>query len=65
MNNDLFKKADEDARKAMEENGIVFHEIDAQPFKEASKAYYENMPGLSDGVYDAIMADLEKIRAGK
>lgn len=65
VNNELFVKADEEARKAMEEHGIVFHEIDPEPFKEASKAYYENMPGLTEGVYDAIMADLEKIRAGK
>ena len=65
MNNELFAKADEDARAAMEADGIEFHEVDLAPFEEASKAYFDNMPGLSEGVYDTIMTELEAIRAAQ
>ncbi|MEY8337516.1 C4-dicarboxylate TRAP transporter substrate-binding protein [Lachnospiraceae bacterium 62-35] len=60
LNNELFDKADEEARKAMEEEGIVFHEVDREPFKEACKSYYDTMPGLSEGVYEIMMEEIAK-----
>ena len=65
VNNELFEKANEEAKAAMEEMGIEFVQVDREPFKEATKVYFENMDGLSDGVYDTIVAELEKIRAAQ
>lgn len=65
VNNELFDKANEEARVALEDLGIEFIEVDREPFKEASKAYFDNMDGLTEGVYDTIMGELEKIRAAQ
>ena len=65
LNNELFDKANEEAQAALEEMGIEFIEVDREPFKEASKAYFDNMDGLSEGVYDTIMGELDKIRAAQ
>lgn len=61
-NNELSDEAGAGARKAMEEKGVKFHDIDLTEFKEASRAYYDNMPGLSPNVYDTMMKELNVIR---
>lgn len=64
-NNKLSDEAEVGARQRMEEKGVEFHDIDLTEFKEASKAFYENTPGLSPNVYDTIVKELNEIRAKK
>ncbi|MEA5012284.1 MAG: C4-dicarboxylate TRAP transporter substrate-binding protein [Angelakisella sp.] len=62
-NNKLSDEVEAEAKKAMEDAGVEFIEIDTTEFKEASKKFYDTFPGLTPGVYDTMMAELEKIRA--
>ncbi len=61
-NNERIQKVEEDARKAMAEKGVEIHEVEIEPFREASKKFFETFPGLTPGVYDTIAAEMDKIR---
>lgn len=61
-NNELSDIAEAEAEQLMKDNGVEIHEIDLTEFKEASKAYFDNMPGLSSDIYERIQKELEKIR---
>lgn len=48
--------------KELEDNGVEFNEVDLDAFREATKSVYEKMPGTTDGIYEMLQEELEKIR---
>ncbi len=49
--------------KELEGHGVVFNEVDAQAFTDATIGLYETLPGLNRTMYDTIQGELAKIRA--
>jgi len=52
-----------DATKAeLEELGVEFNEVNLEAFTELTKPVYENMEGVTPGIYDLLMDELEKMK---
>ena len=52
---------DEQAQ-ALKDNGVTFHEVDAEAFNKAVAPVYEKFPKWTPGIYDKIMENLTQIR---
>ncbi|MGB0452921.1 MAG: C4-dicarboxylate TRAP transporter substrate-binding protein [Bacteriovoracaceae bacterium] len=48
--------------KELESHGVEFNEIDRSAFQEQTKKLFETLPGVKMEMYDAIQAELAKIR---
>ena len=46
----------------MQDNGVTFHEVDAEAFNKAVAPVYEKFPKWTPGIYDKIMENLTQIR---
>jgi TRAP-type C4-dicarboxylate transport system substrate-binding protein len=46
----------------LEANGVEFHEVDGAAFRERLAPMYEEQPGMTPGVFDAIFAELDAMR---
>ena len=57
----LEKLEDEYAQK-LKDNGVTFHEVDAEAFNKAVAPVYEKFPKWTPGIYDKIMENLTQIR---
>ena len=55
------KLEDEYAQK-LKDNGVTFHEVDAEAFNKAVAPVYEKLPKWTPGIYDKIMENLTQIR---
>ena len=61
-NNDLVRKLEAESQKILESRGMVFNTIDVTPFRQKAKAWFDNNKDITPGVYNAITAELDKIR---
>ena len=55
------KLEDEYAQK-LKDNGVTFHEVDAEAFNKAVAPVYDKFPKWTPGIYDKIMENLTQIR---
>ena len=55
------KLEDEYAQK-LKDNGVTFHEVDAEAFNKAVAPVYEKFPKWTPGIYNKIMENLTQIR---
>ena len=62
-NNDLVRKLEAESQQILESRGMVFNDIDLAPFRQRAKGWFDNNKTLTPGVYDVIMAELNKIRS--
>ena len=46
----------------LKELGVQFNEVDLEAFTAATKPVYENMEGVTPGIYDLLMDELEKMK---
>lgn len=46
----------------LEANGVTFHEVDGEAFRAALAPMYQEQPGMTPGVFDAIFAELDAMR---
>ena len=58
---ETIKLEDEYAQK-LKENGVTFHEVDAEAFNKAAAPVYTMFPKWTPGIYDKIMENLTQIR---
>lgn len=58
---ETIKLEDEYAEK-LKENGVIFHEVDAEAFNKAAAPVYGMFPKWTPGIYDEIMKNLKEIR---
>lgn len=54
----LVKTNYEEQVKALEEKGIVFNEVNLPAFQETAKPVFDNIEGLSDGIYDKLVEEI-------
>ena len=62
LNNDMNTADEAEAQKKLEALGMVFNEIDLTQFRQRAKTWFDNNKNITPGVYDTIMAELNKIR---
>lgn len=43
-------------------NGVKFNEVDQEAFSKLTESVYENMDGVTPGIYDKLQEELKKIR---
>lgn len=60
-----YEKQDAEALQMFKDAGVEIVEVDTTPFKEATKVVYSQdvFPGLTDGIYEKLQAELEAIRS--
>ena len=46
----------------LESFGVQFNEVDTEAFSEVTKVVYENMDGVTPGIYDMLQEELKKMR---
>lgn len=56
-------KAEDEFVELLKAEGVNFNEVDSQAFLEAAAPVYEKFPQWTPGVYEAILAELEIIKA--
>lgn len=59
--NAIAKASEEEMIKELEGKGIKFNEVDSKAFKEATAKVYDNMKGVSPGIYEKLMEELDKM----
>ncbi len=64
-NNDVTVELEKDYRVKLEELGVKFNEVDNAAFNKATSVVFTKFPKWTPGIYDQIMAELEKIRANE
>lgn len=52
--------SEQEWRAKLEEEGVVFTEVDREPFKEATAAVYTKFPEWSDGLYETVLEAMGK-----
>ena len=62
MNNQRLRQLDEEYVVKLKELGTIFHPVDYQAFADATADIYNTFPGWTPGVYDTLVAELDKIR---
>ena len=55
----------EETKAKLEETGHTFNEVDTDAFAAAVAPVYENMKGVTPGLYDEFRAALAEFHAGK
>ena len=60
-----YEKQDAEALQMFKDAGVEIVEVDTTPFKEATQVVYSQdvFPGLTDGIYEKLQAELEAIRS--
>lgn len=58
-------KAESEMAELLKAQGVTFHEVDAEAFLKAAEPVYSMFPQWTPGIYDEIVAELEKIRANQ
>lgn len=56
------RQEDEYAELLQEEEGVTFHEVDVQAFREATAPVFEKFDQWTPGIYDEILEELERIK---
>ncbi|EGQ80033.1 C4-dicarboxylate-binding protein [Fusobacterium animalis ATCC 51191] len=56
------KKLEDEYAQKLKDNGVTFHEVDAEAFNKAVAPVYEKFPKWTPGIYDKIMENLTQIR---
>ncbi|MBS6062804.1 C4-dicarboxylate ABC transporter substrate-binding protein [Criibacterium bergeronii] len=46
--------------KSLEEKGIEFNEVDLPKFKERAKSVFDKMEGITPGIYEKLVEEIEK-----
>lgn len=59
--NAIAKASEEEMIKELEEKGIKFNEVDSAAFKEATAKVYDNMKGITPGIYERLLEELDKM----
>ena len=59
---DLLKSQHGGVVKELESFGVMFNEVDGDAFRNALKPLYEEQPGMTPGVFDALFAELDAMR---
>ena len=59
---DLLKSQHGGVVKELESYGVMFNEVDGDAFRSALKPLYEEQPGMTPGVFDALFAELDAMR---
>ena len=62
-NNKILRETDIEAKKELEKAGVKFNAVDSEAFNKATAKVYTQFEKWTPGIYDTIMAELEKIRA--
>lgn len=53
----------ESQKKALEDDhGIKFNDVDSEAFQKACMPVYDKMEGISDGILDKLLAEIEKMK---
>lgn len=58
----LMKSQHSDVVKELKSKGVKFHEVDKAAFTKATAKVYDDIKGLTPGVYNKILSKLEDIR---
>jgi TRAP-type C4-dicarboxylate transport system substrate-binding protein len=61
-NNEMANAVEKDAEKQLKDRGMVFNEIDLTEMRVKARAAFDKFPNLTPGVYDAIVAEIAKVR---
>jgi TRAP-type C4-dicarboxylate transport system substrate-binding protein len=59
---ELLKSQHAGVVKELESYGVKFNEVDTDAFTKATAKVYDQIPGLTPGVYNNILAELAKVR---
>ena len=59
---ELLKSQHAGVVQELESHGVKFNEVDTDAFTKATAKVYDEIPGLTPGVYNAIISELSKIR---
>ena len=59
---ELLKSQHAGVVKELESYGVKFNEVDTDAFTKATAKVYDEIPGLTPGVYNNIISELQKIR---
>lgn len=59
---EIIKESYEDTVAELKENGVEFNEVDTEAFVKATKPVYDKMDGVSEGIYEKLQEELEKMR---
>lgn len=64
-NNTALRETDVIAEKELKELGVTFNKVDSEAFNAATAGVFGEFEKWTPGIYDTIMAELEKIRKEK
>jgi C4-dicarboxylate-binding protein len=56
------QRLEDEQAQALKDNGVTFHEVDAEAFNKAVAPVYEKFPKWTPGIYNKIMENLTQIR---
>lgn len=59
---ELLKSQHAGVVKELESHGVKFNDVDNEAFTKATKVVFDDMEGLSDGVYEKLLAEIAKVR---
>jgi len=56
------QRLEDEQAQALKDNGVTFHEVDAEAFNKAVAPVYDKFPKWTPGIYNKIMENLTQIR---
>lgn len=60
--NDIAKASEKEFIEELKGKGIKFNEVDSQAFKEATAKVFDKMEGVTPGIYDKLIEELNKMK---
>ena len=55
------KSSQDEITKDLESKGVSFNDVDSQAFKDATAGVYDSMEGITPGIYDKLIEELDKM----
>lgn len=55
------KSSQDEITKELESKGVKFNDVDSQAFKDATAGVYDSMEGITPGIYEKLIEELEKM----
>lgn len=60
--NEIAKASEKEFIEGLEGKGIKFNEVDSQAFKEVTAKVFDKMEGVTPGIYDKLIEELNKMK---
>lgn len=60
--NQIAKESEKEFIEDLKEKGIKFNDVDTEAFKEATAVVFEKMDGVTPGIHEKLMEEIEKMQ---